>query len=128
MTRNEVYPSRWLKASDLSEDGEQVTNSKVSIEPVGEEREEKPVMTFDELEKELVVNVTNWNAVADITGEEDSDHWIGSRIKLIKAKVPFGTKQVEAIRVEAADKKPKLARRAATPARKEPVGEFADPY
>ena len=106
MTRNQIFPSRWLKAADLPADGEQVTIGKVSVEPVGEEREEKPVMTFDELEKELVVNVTNWNSVAEITGEEDSDQWAGSRIKLIKRKVPFGTKQVDAIRIETIEKPP----------------------
>jgi hypothetical protein len=112
MIKNEVFPSRWLKAADLPEEGENVTISKVTIEAVGEEREQKPVASFDELEKELVVNVTNWNSIVDITGEEDSDHWVGSRIKLIKAKVPFGTKQVEAVRIEAIEKpltrKPKL--------------------
>ena len=48
MTRNEVYPSRWLKAADLSPDGEQVTIRKVTVEEIGEEREKKPIISFDD--------------------------------------------------------------------------------
>ena len=107
MTRNEVYPSRWLKAADLSPDGEQVTIRKVTVEEIGEEREEKPIMSFDELDKELVVNVTNWDSIEELTGEHDSDKWAGHVIKLVRVRVPFGGKNVEAIRVEAADAKPR---------------------
>ena len=107
MTRNQVYPSRWLKAADLAPEGEQVTISNVTLEKIGEEREEKPVMAFGEIEKELVVNVTNWNSIAELTGEENSDDWPGHVIKLVRVRVPFGGKNVEAIRVEAADAKPR---------------------
>jgi hypothetical protein len=82
-----------------------VTIRKVTVEEVGEERERKPVIAFDELQKELVVNVTNWNSIVEITGEEDSDNWSGRKIKLVRLRVPFGNKNVEAIRVEAADAK-----------------------
>ena len=103
MTRNQVYPSRWLKAADLSSDGEQITIREVTVEEIGEEREKKPVMSFDELDKELVVNMTNWTSIEELTGENDSDKWAGHRIKLVRVRVPFGGKNVEAIRVEAAD-------------------------
>ena len=107
MTRNEVYPSRWLKAADLSPDGEQVTICKVTVEEIGEEREKKPIMSFDNLDKELVVNLTNWNSIEELTGEQNSDKWAGHVIKLVRVRVPFGGKNVEAIRVEAADAKPR---------------------
>lgn len=107
MTRNQVYPSRWLKAADLSPDGEQITIREVTVEEIGEEREKKPVMSFDELDKELVVNMTNWTSIEELTGENDSDKWAGHAIKLVRVRVPFGGKNVEAIRVEPADPKPR---------------------
>ena len=81
MKSNQVFPSRWLKAADLEPHGETVTILKVTMEEIGEERERKPIMTFDETDKELVVNVTNWNSIAELTGEEDSDDWPGHVIK-----------------------------------------------
>ena len=107
MTRNEVYPSRWLKAADLSPDGEQVTIRKVTVEEIGEEREKKPIISFDEIDKALVVNVTNWDTIEGLTGEHDSDKWTDHVIKLVRVRVPFGGKNVEAIRVEPADAKPR---------------------
>jgi hypothetical protein len=74
MTRNQIFPSRWLKASDLSREGQDVTIRKVTVEEIGEAREKKPVCAFDEIDKELVVNVTNWNGIAELTGEDDSDN------------------------------------------------------
>jgi hypothetical protein len=107
MTRSQVYPSRWLKAADLAPEGDQVTIRSVTVEQIGEERKQKPIISFDEIEKELVVNVTNWTNIAELTGEDDSDNWAGHAIKLVRVRVPFGGKNVEAIRVEAADTKPR---------------------
>jgi hypothetical protein len=111
-----------------------VTIRKVTVEEVGEERERKPVIAFDELQKELVVNVTNWNSIVEITGEEDSDNWPGHKIKLVRLRVPFGNKNVEAIRVEPADhvkpvrrSLPKRHAVAATPAGGND-DEFGSPY
>lgn len=107
MKRNQIFPSRWLRATDLAREGQQVTIRNVTVEKIGEEREEKAIMSFDELDKELVVNVTNWTSIEELTGEDDSDNWAGHAIKLVRVRVPFGGKNVEAIRVEAADAKPR---------------------
>jgi hypothetical protein len=127
MKCNEVFPSRWLKAADLSPDLETVTMRKVAMKEVGEERERKPVMTFDEIDKELVLNITNWNSIAELTGEDDSDAWPGFKIKLVRTKVQYGAKTVDAIRVESADppKRPvkKLTKRTPAPA---PAGRELD--
>jgi hypothetical protein len=103
MKISQIFPSRWLKAVDLGPDGETVTIRKVTMELVGEERENKPVITFDEIDKELVLNVTNANAIADVTGQDDSDNWPGQVIKLVRVKVQWGAKTVDAIRIEAPD-------------------------
>jgi hypothetical protein len=79
----------------------------VTVEEIGEEREKKPIISFDDLDKELVVNVTNWDTIEGLTGEPNSDKWVGHVIKLVRVRVPFGGKNVEAIRVEPADPKPR---------------------
>jgi hypothetical protein len=103
MKISQIFPSRWVKAVELGPDGETVTIKKVVMKEVGEERENKPVMTFDEIDKELVLNVTNANAIADVTGEDDSDNWPGHVIKLVRSRVQFGAKTVDAVRIEAPD-------------------------
>jgi hypothetical protein len=103
MKSNQVFPSRWLKAADLESDGEVVTIRKIMMEAVGLEQESKPVMSFDETDQLLVCNFTNWNSIEELTGEDDSDNWPGHKIKLVRVKVQYGKKTVDAIRIEAAD-------------------------
>jgi len=104
MKSNDVFPSRWLKAAEIEGDGEIVTIRKVTMEEIGEERERKPIIAFEETDQELVVNLTNWTTIADLTGLDDSDDWPGHKIKLVRRKVQYGKKTVDAIRIEAADK------------------------
>src|SRR4029453_1371751 len=111
------------RATDLAPEGQQVTIRNVTAEKIGEERKEKPIMSFDEIDKELVVNVTNWNSIAELTGEDDSDNWAGHVVKLVRVRVPFGGKNVEAIRIEAADAKP---RRSLPPKKKPAVPAVVD--
>jgi hypothetical protein len=61
----------------------------------------KPVIHFVGKEKQLVCNKTNWNAIVEATGEDDSDNWNGLRIQLVVALVDFQGKRVPAIRVQA---------------------------
>ena len=82
----------------------------MTIEEIGENNETKPVIKFHELKTALICNVTNWNTIVELTGEEDSDNWPGKRIKLVSMRVPFGGKIVDAVRIEAATPKPKPAR------------------
>ena len=124
MKISQIFPSRWLKAVELGPDGLELTIRKVTLEEVGEEREQKPVMAFDETDKELVLNITNWNSIADLTGKDDSDDWPGHKIKLVRSKVQYGSKTVDAIRIEAPDKpdKPVLRRLV----KREPVARQQD--
>jgi hypothetical protein len=121
MKRNQIFPSRWLRATDLAPEGQQVTIRNVTAEKIGEERKEKPIMSFDEIDKELVVNVTNWTSIAELTGEDDSDNWPGHVVKLVRVRVQYGAKTVDAIRVEADDAKP----RRSPPVRKPKPAEIA---
>jgi hypothetical protein len=102
MKISQIFPSRWLKAAELGPDGLELTIRKVTLEEVGEEREQKPVMAFDETDKKLVLNITNSKAIAALTGLDDTDAWPGHKIKLVKVKVKvsYDEKTADAIRVE----------------------------
>jgi hypothetical protein len=50
-----------------------------------------------------------------MTGEEDSDMWAGTAVKLITVKVEFQGKRVPAIRIEEPPRKNGSARPAAPP-------------
>lgn len=65
--------------------------------------EEKNVLYFKELEKPLVLNMTNGMLIAAITGSETSDDWVGKQIVLYNDKtVMFAGKLTGGIRVRAA--------------------------
>jgi len=64
--------------------------------------EEKWTMTFKELDKPLVLNPTNGQLIAAITGSEESDGWIGKQIMLYNdPTVSFAGKLTGGIRVRA---------------------------
>jgi len=101
MTTDDVFPSKYLKASDLPEDGSPylVTIEKVDMEEIGTKKDKKPVITFEESNRGMVCNKTNWKTIAKIIDSEDSDDWIGKKISLYRAEVEFQGEMVESIRV-----------------------------
>jgi len=109
MNRNDVFPSKYLKAGDLSEDGsgETFTIEKVEIEEIGMNKDKKPVIHFEESDKAMVCNKTNWNTISKVLGSQDSDDWIGKEVQLYRAEVEFQGEMVEAIRVKINVPKPR---------------------
>ena len=99
--RDDVFPSKYLKAGDLPEEGtEAATIEKVEIEEIGPRKDRKPVIHFSDLDKSFVCNKTNWNTISKIAGSDDTDDWIGKTIHLYRAEVEFQGEMVEAIRVK----------------------------
>ena len=94
MKSDDVFPSKYLKASDLQGREAQVVIDRV----VREDGIDKPVMYFQGKEKGLVVNKTNWNRVAYLYGDE-SDDWAGREIILAAELVEYQGKTVEGTRV-----------------------------
>jgi hypothetical protein len=117
MNINDAFPSKYLKATDLPEEGSQVvTIEKIALEEVGLDKETKPVIYFEEFSRALVCNKTNARTIARALGSEDFDDWIGQKISLYRADVQFQGEMVEAIRVKGQAKKlEKPARPVATP-------------
>jgi hypothetical protein len=97
----DALPGRYLTGDDL--DGEvTVTIERVVLEPFRDPRTRletrKPVMYFLRAKRGLIVNRTNWRAIAELYGDE-SDNWAGKRITLISTMVDAYGKQTRAVRV-----------------------------
>lgn len=113
---NDAFPSNYLKASDLKGGQPVVTIDRVEFEPVGRQREMKPILYFVGKEKGVVLNKTNANNIAHLAGTPETDEWHGIRIKLFATHVEFQGETVEAIRVKAAPPQAAGAARQAAPA------------
>ena len=98
---NSMFPSKWLAAADLDEQGNTLTIADVTQERIGqgEEQELKWVVHFREKEKGLVLNKTNATSIASCLGD-DTDEWLGCKVVLYPTEVQFSGKMVEAIRVK----------------------------
>jgi hypothetical protein len=96
---SEMFPSKFLKASDIDQDYE-VTIVEVSTDTVGQgdQAEEKFIVHFEQFDKGIVLNKTNAGLIAAQHGE-DTDGWIGKKIVLTVEDVAYQGKIVPAIRV-----------------------------
>ena len=112
MKRHEVFQSKYLKAADLGGKSTIVKISAVTYEtlksPEGKEQG-KTVLAFAGTAKLLPLNMTNWDAVADVAGE-DTDEWPNKKIELYPTTTQMGSKIVECVRIRrpSAPKEPKL--------------------
>lgn len=88
-TRDELYPSQWLKALDV-ERPIAATIDRCTIETIGQgtKAERKPVLHFHQgTPKPCVLNKTNFEMLVTITGYEDSDDWGGAVVELFAIDV-----------------------------------------
>lgn len=98
MRVSDAFPSTHIKASDLQDRDATVTIAKVTIEEIGKDRENKPVLYFQGKEKGLVLNKTNAQTIAGLYGQE-TDDWVGKAITIFPTQTDFAGEQVECIRV-----------------------------
>jgi hypothetical protein len=96
-----LYPSKYLKASDLKGLKHTLTIAHLEVEELGEgdDKQVKPVIYFDGKDKGLVCNKTNAQMVASKFGNE-TDAWVGQDIILYPTKVQFAGEMKDAIRIE----------------------------
>lgn len=104
MRRADMFPSKYLVANDIPKEGMDVTILHVEEEKMRDGKP-KPVIFFDELEKGMVCNVTNWKAIAALHGDE-SDDWAGQRITLYPSVTTFDEEEVDCIRIKKKIPKP----------------------
>jgi hypothetical protein len=72
---------RYLRAADITAQSITYTIAACREEHVGKDREPKPVLYFEEQRRGLVLNITNWDTLAELFGEE-SDGWVGQQVTL----------------------------------------------
>jgi hypothetical protein len=100
-TRNDRFPSKYLKASDLNGDT-LATIAQVVEELLGEEKQSKPVAYFrEEHVKPYPLNVTNWDFAAALSGKADDKEWAGLRVLLVPTRVMFKKELRDTIRFAA---------------------------
>lgn len=74
----------------------------VNVAKDGAPPDQKYALSFNEVEKPLVLNSTNGQIIASITGSEDFDGWIGKQVVLYDdPNISFGGKLTGGIRVRA---------------------------
>ncbi len=98
MNIDSAFPSKYLKAGDLGGKTVRLRITGMSIEAVGKEKENRPVLSFNGTEKTLVLNKTNANTITTLYGRE-TDNWIGKDIDLYAAQVEFQGQVGPALRV-----------------------------
>lgn len=120
-TREDLYPSPWLKATNV-ETPVTATIDRCTIEMVGQgaTAERKPVLYFRDGIKPCVLNQTNFTAVASAVGREDCDDWAGGIVELFAADVQFKNDMVRAVRIRK-PRRPKA--RTAAPMHRDDVDE-----
>jgi hypothetical protein len=116
MKIGDVFPSNYLKASDLNGASVPVTIDHVAVEQVGREKDARPVLYFVGKSKGVVLNKTNARKVTELAGTDETDDWAGVQIVLFAAMVEFQGDTVESIRIKA----PTAKKAAPAPRRPEP--------
>src|SRR5262245_23040091 len=127
--RHEVFPSRYLQAADLAGKPINVVIEKAPLETLESKNGEevKTVLYFRGAKKSLPLNRTNWDSVAEITGEDDSENWPGHQIQLYPTTTPLGADVVECIRIRAPEQgELKSTKTKAAKAKTEPKPSSAD--
>src|SRR6266576_2069494 len=102
MNASDLFPSKYLKVSDLKGRTPTVCIAGYKIESVGQgqDQEQKCVLYFQNLKKGLVLNKTNVRKIAHYYGD-DMDEWTGKELILYSDTTSFQGKSVEGLRVKA---------------------------
>ncbi|WP_027525572.1 hypothetical protein [Bradyrhizobium sp. Ec3.3] len=100
--RNEIFPSKYLKVSDLNGKPHVPEIERAPTETLGSggNAETKTVLYFRCGMKPLPLNMTNWDSVAAIAGD-DTDNWPGHRIELYPSTTTLRGSTVDCIRIRA---------------------------
>ncbi len=101
MNVSDMYPSSYLKASDIPAPGRALVIARILNEQL-RDGESKWVVYFRGEKRGLVLNKTNATAIAEKLGN-DTDKWIGEGVTLTTQKVSFSGKLVDGIRVTVPD-------------------------
>lgn len=96
-----LHPSDYIAAVECKGRDVALTIAGIEREDLqirGGKKERKPVMTFRETKKKLVLNKTNASVIADLHGTE-AEGWVGKRIVIYPTTTQCGREEVECIRI-----------------------------
>ena len=109
MDLSSMYGGKALNAEDFEPKGRVLTISNVDVKVYNEgtaNAEKKPRVFFEETDKFLGLNKTNYQTLCEIFGSTDTDDWIGERVRLYRATTMFnGNPKTPCIRVKAVSPK-----------------------
>lgn len=99
--------SRFFKAADLKDGPKTLKIKSVTVENIAQEGQaanKKIVAKFEDEDKALVINKTNYELIADVFESEDTDDWVGGTIVLwFDKSVTHMGERKGGVRVKAAD-------------------------
>jgi hypothetical protein len=105
VTRSELFPSRFLNASNVAQDRPIVATIEFAkmetLEGKNGNAEEKLILYFNDHKQVLALNGVNFDSIAEITGEDDSDRWTGVKIEIYRTMTEMKGRQTPCIRVRA---------------------------
>jgi hypothetical protein len=104
VTLNEQFPSKWLKSSDLENGPVVTTIHETNVEPIkgmdGKTQNKCVIYFANDKLKPLILNRTNFEALVDISGSDDSEGFVGAKVELYTVETQMG----EGIRIRAPKK------------------------
>lgn len=106
---SEMIESKYLKKGDVEPPKLATVKAigQYNVAMQGDSPEMKWGMSFQELERPLILNTTNLRIMESITGSDDTDDWIGKKIVLYNdPNVSFGGNLTGGIRIRAPKIKP----------------------
>jgi hypothetical protein len=114
----DAFPSKFLKAADLN-DGPIIATIKLAeleqIKGFDGREKSKVVLYFTKKLKPLPLNRTNFEAVMDICGSDDSDDFIGVKVEAYATKTSMNGKVMDCVRLRAPDTAEKTKPKKAAP-------------
>lgn len=119
MKTSDAFPSKYLGSVDFDKPA-LATVLRCELQEVGQgnDTEEKPVVYFNEYDRPLILNVTNFRTLAKALGA-DSDSWPNGKIVIFTSTTSYKGEMVDCVRLRA----PKAAPTASTVA---PAAELDD--
>jgi hypothetical protein len=99
MKMSDVFTSKYMKASDLNGSEQVMKIAGCYMEEVGADKDEKPVLYFENQQKGLVLNRTNSDRLVHRYGD-DTAKWEGGHVRVYSELVSYQGKQIEGIRLQ----------------------------
>ncbi len=99
MNINEAFPSPYIAAADLPEEGLAVTFQAVEMEFFEEDKKAKAVIHFREFNKPMLLNKTNKNTIVELMSTPETNAWIGQRVTIYPTECDYKGDRVACIRV-----------------------------